>query len=167
MRKFLTLNILAILFLPHPVFAGHEEDHPLPKSLERKYEQRAPEIKKLDLNEDGILQSEEIQAGIQSKFDAMDINKDGVVSADEQRGAASNFKKDKGETYGKFIDKRARKLENRMKNADANEDGVISSGEYETYFGARYQNMDKDGDGTLNVKEFRTDTERVRKRKKK
>lgn len=165
MKKFLILNILIILFMPSSVFAGHKEGHPLSKSQEKKYERRMPEIKKMDLNKDGILQQNEIEKGVKSKFEALDTNKDGVISADEQSAGIAAFKKDKAELYGTFIEMRIRRLENRMRNADKNKDGVISSEEYEAYFGARYKNMDKDKDGILSIREFRTDVEHVHKRR--
>ncbi len=162
MRNLLCLTLFVSLAAPSLAFAGHKEGHSVPKSLERKYERRKPEIEAMDLNGDSILQQEEIKAGIQSKFEAMDLDGNGVLSEEEREQNILLFKESKAETYGSLIDKRARKLENRMRNADANEDDIISLDEYSAYFGDRFQRMDRDEDGTINIKEFRTDTERVR-----
>ncbi len=154
--KHLLTAIIAAGFIA-PAWAGDE----IPASLQKKYERRLEEMKAFDKNNDGVLQAEELQGSVETKFDAADINQDGVVSPEEREAAIGSFKDGAQETYKATADKRSRRLENRYNDADANEDGQVSEKEYNDYFGGRYLNFDRNGDGVITEKEYRSDTEKV------
>lgn len=156
MKRLLLLST-ALAFVAAPALS----DEDVPTNIQRKYDRRLEEMKTLDKNKDGVLQVQELQGGVEKKFNAVDTNKDGVISSQEREAAIDSFKKNAQKTYGNMTDKRARKLENRYNSADKNEDGQISEQEYNAYFGGRYQNFDRNGDGVITEKEYRSDTEKV------
>ncbi len=162
MRRLLFLTVLISSAVPSFSFAKDNggERH-MTKTQERKYEQRKPDIERIDLNKDGILQQKEVKAGIQSKFDEMDLDKDSLISKKERKKAIAVIKKKNRKSDTQLSDQR---LNDRMNNIDANKDGVISVGEYSSHSGDRFQKMDKDKDGAINKKEFRTDFEHIHSR---
>lgn len=133
-------------------------------SIEKKYGRRQAEIDKMDANCDGVLQADELQKGIDARFEAADADKDGVLSQAESAAIIGQFKADEQEEYGVATDKKARKLEKRLDKADANEDGKISAEEYSAYYKKRYGKLDNNKDGILDVREFETDVEDKRNR---
>jgi Ca2+-binding EF-hand superfamily protein len=156
MKRLLFLST-ALTFIAMPCLADEE----IPANIQRKYDRRLEEMKLLDKNKDGVLQAEELQGNVQKKFDATDTNKNGAISAEEREAAIGSFKNKGQEAYGNTTDKKAKRLENRYNNADANKDGQVSKQEYDAYFGGRYQNFDRDGDGVITKKEYRSDTEKM------
>ncbi|GJL84983.1 MAG: hypothetical protein DHS20C02_07580 [Micavibrio sp.] len=164
MLRILLFVVVGLAVLAPAVSKAGEERKPLPESLQKKYDRRAVFMAPYDLNEDKILQTSEINALIAAKFTQADGDGDGKISEEEQQALLGSFAEDNEELYGAATKKNVKKLTNRLHNADDNEDGVITKKEYYNYFGGRYRVMDKNGDGNLTVKEFRTDTERRKKR---
>lgn len=161
MRRILFL-IVAGLTISAPALAQEANDQKeVPPSIQKKYNRRLEEMKMLDKNKDGVLQAEELQGSVENKFDAADKNQDGILSPEEKQTAIGAFKNQAQETYGNTTDRRAKRLENRYNNADANEDGQVSKEEYDAYFGGRYEKFDRDGNGVITEKEYRTDVEKL------
>ena len=159
--KTLMLLTAAVMTIGMGSAQADNKDDEIRPQLQKKYDRRLEEMKALDTNEDGVLQVEELKDKARNKFDTLDKNKDGIISEKERQAGINTFKKQKDETYGPFVDKKARKLENRYKNADANDDGQVSKEEYDAYFGKRYNTYDRDGDGIITEKEYRTDVEKL------
>lgn len=153
----LLASALSVLMIA-PAFA--QEAKPVLPGLQKKYDNRAAEMQRLDVNKDGILQASELQQGVGTQFDAADTNKDGIISEQERAAVLGAVQATGAEKVGPALgERRAVKVENRYNQADANKDGNVSKEEYDAYFGARYQTYDRDGDGIITDKEFRTDYE--------
>ncbi len=152
---FVVAGLPAFLF----TYSAQAEEDSVPAALQRKYDQRMVFMAPYDANQDKILQREEQRAMVIGQFKRADSDADGSLSQGEQQGLLGGFVEDNQETYGAFAERRAKQLKNRLHNADSNEDGMVSKAEYYNYFGRRYSAMDKNGDGSLTVQEFRTDTE--------
>lgn len=144
---------------PPPCTPEKKDFSAKPPSTAKKYARRQEEIDKIDANCDGLLQAEEIQKGIETRFDAADTDKNGDLSQAESAAIVVQFKTDGQEEYGATTDKKARKLENKLEKIDSNSDGKISRGEYTGYYKKRYGKFDKSRDGTLDVTEYETDVE--------
>ncbi|MGZ9097953.1 MAG: EF-hand domain-containing protein [Micavibrio sp.] len=131
----------------------------------KKYSRRDAAIAVDDLNMDGKLQPAEAQASIQRKFTAADTDQDGKISEAESAAMVARFRQDNAESYGILTGLHTKKFSNKVKDIDTNEDGSISAAEYGSFYSDRYQRMDRDGDGAIGVKEYRGDTERLKKSK--
>lgn len=85
--------------------------------------ERGPEraFSKLDKNDDGVVDSDEIKAPSARMFKRMDKNRDGVIDADEAK-AFIERRKSKNEKAGERIEKR-------LKRADKDGDGKITESE--------------------------------------
>ncbi|WP_375255809.1 EF-hand domain-containing protein [Yoonia sp.] len=109
-----------------------------------------PDFATLDLNGDGALSLDEMQAQGEARFAAADANGDGALSAQELIAAA-----------GQRAEDRAAKMIERL---DANEDGVLQMDEMPRQGGDRaermFERVDADGDGVLSQDEFETAQER-------
>ena len=162
MRKSGLMISYAFMFLMFPCAAIAEGENKIPPALQKKYDLRQQEMNSLDLNKDGILQAKELRKKPQETFDSKDINKDGILSADEINAIQQDIqKKSSIENNDNVAKKQAMKAKIQLKNADRNEDGIVSQQEYESYYGQRYQNFDQDGDGVVTEKEYRTDLEKL------
>lgn len=153
-----------------PVCAQSQTEPPSPRkvpaSLQKLYDQRKTDITAMDTNGDGVLSPDELAAATQTKFDAADTNKDGIISPAEQAATVGAFRQTQKPVYGSQTANKAVQLQNRFDAADANKDGTVSKEEYESYYNARYRGFDKNGDGALDVKEYQTDVENRRKRRR-
>ena len=157
LKTALLASALTILMVS-PAFA--ENGKQVLPGLQKKYDNRAAEMERLDTNKDGILQASELQQGVATQFDAADTNKDGIISNQERAAVLGAVQATGAEKVGnELADRRAVKVDNRYNQADTNKDGQVSKEEYDAYFGARYQTYDRDGDGIITDKEFRTDYE--------
>lgn len=169
--RFVILTLVGVLVFPafHAFAQNQTQTSPsrtVPPSLQKLYDQRKTDITAMDTNGDGVLSPDELAAATQAKFDAADTNKDGVISSEEQSATVGAFKQTQQETYGAQTANKAVQLQNRFDAADANHDGTVSKAEYEAYYSQRYQKFDKNADGKLDVKEYQTDTESRRKRRR-
>lgn len=156
------LFIMMALLSPSLAWAGHggeNKDSDPPKS---QYERREMEIRKHDLNDDGVLQLEERQSVMEKKFEEADLNKDDQISYDEVRGTVSRFE-EKGDHFGKWVDRHGVHLGKKIKAVDQNQDEIVTRDEYFSYFTAHYERMDENEDGEISVKEYMRHTSRLNK----
>ena len=110
-----------------------------------------PDFATLDLNSDGSVSLEEIQAQGDARFASADTNADGALSAQELIAAA-----------GTRASERAAKM---IERHDDNGDGVLQIDEMpRRSVGDRaarmFERVDADGDGVLSQEEFETAKER-------
>jgi Ca2+-binding EF-hand superfamily protein len=111
-----------------------------------------PDFTTLDLDGDGALTREELQAHGEARFATVDANGDGAVSADELI-AASNARA-------------AERAAAMIARLDENGDGVLQQDEMQPRRGdgdraARmFERVDADGNGTISQEEFDTARER-------
>jgi len=91
-----------------------------------------------DLDGDGVITTEEIQARHAERFQAADSNGDGTLDIDEVRNA--------------MLRQRAQR---RVEALDTNGDGVISAEEYQAPMRWHLSRMDRDGDGEISRYEKR------------
>jgi Ca2+-binding EF-hand superfamily protein len=112
-----------------------------------------PDFAALDLNGDGGLSLEEMQAQGEARFAATDANGDGGISAEELIAMA-----------GERASDRAAKM---IERHDANEDGVLQMDEMPRRGGGdgdraerMFERVDADGDGVLSQEEFDTAKEK-------
>lgn len=109
-----------------------------------------PDFATLDLNGDGSLSLEELQAQGEARFANVDTNGDGAISAEELIAAAN----------GRAEDRAARMIE----RLDENGDGVLQQDEMPTRGADRaermFERVDADDDGAISQEEFDTAKER-------
>lgn len=133
-----------------------------PANDQKKLDKRLEEMKSRDLNNDGILQASELKEATAEKFSADDLDKDGILSPAEMEASLEKFRAQQMEDYGTARGKQeALRLKNRLKNADADHDGILSRGEYEGFMNERQSLYDRDGDGIISEEEYRTDGEKL------
>lgn len=160
MKKLINLILLASIFtLPSIAMAKDKKE--IPEYIKKKQERRAQDIKQFDTNKDGFLQPGELKKSNVMKFDAADVNRDGILSREEIDASLEKFKKDKGGIYGKAVASKANRLKNRYNNADKNDDRKVSKEEYQSYMSKRQENFDRNGDGVISKDEYRVDDEKV------
>ena len=92
---------------------------------------------RLDTNGDGEISASEMSAKNQEFFEAADADGNGTVSKEELK---AHHKKKRAERREKL-------------NPDANGDGVVDRAEFVDAAEARFDRMDKDGDGVLSEDE--------------
>ena len=104
---------------------------------------KRPDFATLDLDDNGQLTLDELQAGNAARFDDLDTNGDGRLSVEELAATGA--------------DKAAERAAKVLEHLDADEDGVVSAAEMAPP-AARTERMldraDKDDDGTISEEEF-------------
>lgn len=144
--------------------------------LQRKYGQRYDEISENDLDGDGKVDVGELKERAKKRALKMDLNEDGVITESEIDAYADLYIRETmldpdNKKGNKIIERKGKVLKRKLKKMDLNKDGKITPEEIEEYQSVLMKKRDKDGDGVLDFKEYRTDTERNkssnRKNKKK
>ena len=130
-------------------------------NIKRNYEIRLKEMSALDANGNGILEAGELWGGVNRTFDAADSDRDGALSQEEIQKSLSQTEKSTSAYGDNLAKQRTRRIENRYKNADQDDDGTVSKQEYQDYFSKRQINFDRNGDGKISPEEYRTDGERL------
>ncbi len=153
------LFIMVALLSTSIAWAGHGGENKNTDIQKPQYERREMEIRKYDLNDDGVLQPEERQSVMEEKFKEADLNKDGRISYDEVGDTVSRFE-EKGDHFGKWIDHHGVHLDKKIKAVDLDQDGMVSQTEYLSYFSTHYEQMDHNKDGVITVKEYMRHTSR-------
>ena len=161
-KTFLLLTVVAVGLLPLSSVQAKDKGD-TSASLQRKYDRRYAEMKPLDKNQDGLLQVSELQQKPKRDFKAADADNNKILSKQELQDVLDAFS---SETYGSeyFAERYAKKLANRYRNADKNHDKALSWAEYNKYFTKRRSKFDRDEDGIVTAKEYRTDVERLPRR---
>lgn len=95
---------------------------------------------KYDANHDGSLTRAELEAGLKAEFDAHDTRHTGCLDVDQV--AAINA--------GRI----AEDLSTATPLQDWNQDGCIDPKEYATAANSLFQQLDRNGDGTISAQEF-------------
>jgi Ca2+-binding EF-hand superfamily protein len=99
----------------------------------------------IDTNGDGKITREEDQAHADSRFAKADTNGDGAVTAAEMKAAM----------LAKMSTRLDRRIAKHMDRADTDKDGVISNAEARAAGDARFERMDKNDDGVIEMSEVK------------
>lgn len=157
------LLFILLLIAPSMAWADHTESHDLPPSLHYIRDSRMLEMQALDVNQDGLLEVEELALKAENAFNHADADQDGVISSKEMEASQQEAKTKSMALFGReaWANKHAMRMKFYYKSADENNDRKISRTEYEAYFQRRYDAFDRNGDGIVTVKEYRTDFEKL------
>ncbi len=114
-----------------------------------------PDFATLDLDGNGALTLEELQAQGQARFASMDTNGDGAVSAEELIAAANSRAADRAATM--------------IARMDENGDGLLQAEEMQARRGGdraarMFDRVDADSDGSISQAEFDTAMDRMGER---
>lgn len=124
-------------------------------AVQAQGERERPDFATLDLDGDGTLTLEELQAQGQARFAAADANGDGALSAEELIAAADA--------------RAADRVAQMIARLDENSDGVLQQDEMPARGEDRAERMfdrvDADNDGVLSQEEFETAKERGKDRR--
>ncbi|KJZ19680.1 EF-hand domain-containing protein [Loktanella sp. S4079] len=114
-----------------------------------------PDFATLDVDADGNLTMEELQARADQRFADMDTDGDGALSAEE--------------LVAKRVADAEARVARMITRLDANEDGILQMEELQPRGGARFERMfermDADQDGVLSEEEFAAVQERMMDRR--
>lgn len=115
-----------------------------------------PTFEQLDINADGAITLDEVEAGMQARaearFAAADANGDGALSAEEMLAQAQN----------QTSERLANRIAERIEDADTNGDGLLQAEEIAAKMEGRrapnpermFNRVDADNDGTVSAEEY-------------
>lgn len=114
--------------------------------------QNAPAVSPMDIDGDGTVTQEEIQARAAERFAAADTDGDGVVTAEELVALMQSQQQAREETR---MQRRAEAMIQRM---DRDQDGSLSAEEMTPadHRAEMFERIDADGDGMISQEEFAT-----------
>lgn len=115
---------------------------------------RAGEFETTDSNHDGRVSSGEHEGYVRAAFDRMDGNGDDKLTQAEMDAAGKAFWRhvDAGGTPRGAAPPPT--TAEKLQRLDANQDGLISQGEYANAGAAKFQTIDKNHNGELSFEEF-------------
>lgn len=116
----------------------------------------AGEFEMLDSNDDERVSSGEYEVWVRAVYDRMDTNADDKMTPAEVEAAGREFLR---YVYlgGTLLGGTAEPTDaEKLQRLDANQDGLISQGEYADAGAAKYQKMDVDNNGELSFEEYWT-----------
>ncbi len=117
-------------------------------------------LARFDTNKDGKISREEFLDRVKARFARMDLNNDGRITDEDlppvmrgrdvlKGGPASD-----GPGFGRGRGNRAGFMLGRIRAADANNDGIITLDEVLAQAGKRFDQMDRNKDGTVDKADF-------------
>ncbi|KAA0685360.1 EF-hand domain-containing protein [Neorhizobium sp. P12A] len=109
-------------------------------------------FRELDTNGDRKLEFSEIEAARARLFDRLDVNRNGVLDPQEIQAAVESAKSAKGAGAGMQL----ADLQQRKAMMDRNGDGKISRDEFASFIPDRLIKADADGDQALSLEELRS-----------
>ena len=115
---------------------------------------RAGEFEDVDSNDDGRVSSGEHEVYVRAAFDLMDGNGDDQLTQAEIDAAGREFLRHVyagGTLPGATAEPTTAE---KLQRLDANQDGLISQGEYAAAGAAKFQNIDMNHNGELSFEEF-------------
>lgn len=125
------------------VALANDADHGGPDRAERRAEMMERMFVRMDVNEDGAIDADEIDAARGARFSAIDTDGDGVISSDEMKAHA--------------MERAAKRADARFAKLDANDDGGVDPAEMTATHDGRhkgmFERMDADGDGRVTREE--------------
>lgn len=105
----------------------------------------------VDQNGNGVIEADEAAAAAEERHEAMDLDGDGVVSKDEFKTGHLRF----GPGHGRRHQQLESRTEQRFKEMDKNNDGVIDHSEHMDAAQQRFNTADTDKDGKVSPWEYR------------
>lgn len=150
---------------PSPCVHQERDYSQYPEGRLARYQRRDVEIRRQDSDCDGKLQWAELEAGLEDKFKLLDKDENEALSEQETQGLLEYHANDLEEVGKGLRERKLRKVENRIKNLDRNDDDLITLEEYKRYYMRRYEKLDDNGDKVLEINEFKHETERSRNRR--
>ena len=115
---------------------------------------RAGQFETVDTNDDGRVSSGEHEVYVRAAYDRMDLDADDQLTRAEVDAAGRECLRHVfvgGILLGGAAEPSPAE---KLQRLDANNDGLISQGEYAAAGAAQFQNMDKNNNGELSFEEF-------------
>ena len=109
-------------------------------------------FRELDTNGDRKLEFSEMEAGRAKLFDRLDVNRNGVLDPQEIQAAVDRAKSARGASAGAQL----ADLQHKAMMEDRNGDGKISRDEFADFIPTRLVKADTDGDQALSLRELRS-----------
>lgn len=127
-------------------------------------------MEKRDVNKDGVISQAEFLAHASASFAKIDVDGDGEITKDEAKIAHMKMKKKrKNKAIKKSVKRKISKISLLKDEFDANEDGELSSEEFQTAVQTRVAKMnenfvktDSNGDGFITGEEMEVLAEKIR-----